>query len=477
MKKLLSYISSGLRQRWIRGSILLILGALLVVIVTFSIITYNYYYSTVSTGLISKAQTAMDFYTNYVAQDSEYYEYAYKYIDSFEDAGNLELQFLHTDGRVMVSTYGITAGTSPNSSDIKDAIETGTIQSWHGRRSATGERVLSVSAPLYSGGQLVGVMRYVTSLKLVDAQVRNSVLTICGVGAIMLMLVIGMNLLFVSSVIEPVGEITKMSKRIAEGSYGVQISNEYNDEIGDMVTAINEMSMKIAQTEKIQTEFISSISHELRTPLTAITGWGETLVYNTALDEETRRGIEIMLKEARRLTKMVEELLEFTRMQDGRFTLNIEQVDLALELEDSIFAYRELLHQGEMSLVYEPYEGDMMSVPGDPSRLRQVFFNLLDNATKYAKEGGKIVVSMDVNDGFYEIKVRDFGTGIPEDELDNVRMKFYKGSNAKERGSGIGLAVCDEIIKYHGGSMILENAEGGGLLVTLLLPMDSETTL
>lgn len=475
LKKLWTYITGGLRQRWIRGSVLIVLAALLIVIVVFSVITYNYYYTTVRTGLEARAKTATDFFANYV-KASFSYEDAYKYTDSFEDADWLEMQFLDVNGRVITSTYGITGGSSPNSPDIVEAITTGTISSWDGRRTATGERVMAVSAPFIYGNQEVkGVMRFVTSLKLVDAQVFKSILAICGVSAVILLVIIVMNLVFIRSVIEPVGEITKMSKRIADGSYGVQIKNKYNDEIGDMVHSINEMSMKIAQTEKIQTEFISSISHELRTPLTAITGWGETLVYNTQLDVETKRGIAIMLKEARRLTKMVEELLEFTRMQDGRFTLNIEQIDVAAELEDSIYAYRELLRQDEMELEYAPYEEDLPDIPGDASRLRQVFFNLMDNAAKYAREGKRIRVSVDVEGAFVAIRIRDYGSGIPEDELDNVRMKFYKGSNAKERGSGIGLAVCDEIIKYHGGVMELENAEGGGLLVTIRLPIGDET--
>jgi len=241
-----------------------------------------------------------------------------------------------------------------------------------------------------------------------------------------------------------------------------------------MVESINEMSLKIAQTEKIQTEFISSISHELRTPLTAITGWGETLIYNENLDEESKRGIAIMLKEARRLTKMVEELLEFTRIEDGRFTLNIEMIDIAAELEDAIFAFRELLAQDEIEFDYHSDMDDTTLIPGDPNRLKQVFLNLFDNALKYGREGKRIEASISMHGDYVRIRIRDFGPGVPEDELENIKMKFYKGSNSKERGSGIGLAVCEEIIKFHGGSLELSNVVGGGFLVTIYLPTGSE---
>lgn len=465
----------GLRWRWIRSSVLIVLIAIIVVIVTFSIFIYSNYYSTVQTGLESKAKTATDFFSNYVAKSySEYYDSAYKYTESFEDSDKLELQFVDAEGHVMISTYGISAGSSQSTPDIEKALTSGQISSWIGKNPSTGERIMSVSAPmLYSGDQVIGVMRYVTSLKLVDKQVVVSILAVCALGAIIMLFVIFINLVFIRSVIEPVSEITKISKRIAQGSYGIQINKNYHDEIGEMVASINEMSLKIAQSEKIQTEFISSISHELRTPLTAITGWGETLIYNEHLDNETKKGIAIILKEARRLTKMVEELLEFTRMEDGRFTLNIELIDIAAELEDSIFTYRELLHQDQLELVYEPYMDEMPLIPGDPSRLKQVFLNLLDNAAKYGREGKRIEVSVGLDDRYVSIGIRDFGPGIPQDELNHVKMKFYKGSNAKERGSGIGLAVCDEIIRFHGGDLLLENAEGGGLLVTIKLPVSS----
>jgi signal transduction histidine kinase len=356
------------------------------------------------------------------------------------------------------------------------ALDSGQISTWVGRRTATGERIMAASAPMiYADGEVIGIMRYVTSLRLVDRQVFLNILVVVAVGLVVLAMVFVLNIVFLRFVITPVSEITKMSQRIAEGSYGIQINNAYSDEIGDMVESINEMSLKIAQTEKIQTEFISSISHELRTPLTAITGWGETLAYSEELDDDSKRGIAIMLKEARRLTKMVEELLEFTMIEDGRFTLNIAQVDISAELEDAIFTFRELLHQDELEFDYHHDLDEIVMIPGDPNRLKQVFFNIFDNALKYGREGKRIEVYIGMIDEHIVITIRDFGPGVEEDELDNIKMKFYKGSNSKERGSGIGLAVCEEIIKYHGGSIELTNAEDGGFLVTVILPVSGLT--
>jgi len=468
---------SGLRRRWLRGTVIIALLAVVIVVAMFAVIIYSYHFSTIRTGLEAKARTATDFFANYMARSyDDYYDSAFRYAESFREGDRIELQFLNSDGSIMISTSAMTSGTSPDTPDIRNAIDNSRITTWVGRRTPTGERIMAASAPMiYANGEVIGVMRYVTSLRLVDRQVFMNILVVIGVGLIVLAMVFLINIVFIRFVITPVSEITKMSKRIADGSYGIQINNEYRDEIGDMVESINEMSLKIAQTEKIQSEFISSISHELRTPLTAITGWGETLVYNEGLDDESKRGIDIMLKEARRLTKMVEELLEFTMIEDGRFTLNIAELDIAAELEDAIYTFRELLIQDEVDFDYHHDLDDTVMIPGDSNRLKQVFFNIFDNALKYGREGKRIEVYIGMVEEYVIITVRDFGPGVEEDELENLKMKFYKGSNSKERGSGIGLAVCEEIIKYHDGNLELSNEAEGGFLVTILLPALEKT--
>ena len=274
---------------------------------------------------------------------------------------------------------------------------------------------------------------------------------------------------YIRSILVPVAEITEKAKKIAGGTYGVQISAKYDDEIGELVDTINEMSIKINQNEKMQAEFISSLSHELRTPLTAITGWSETLIGDESLNTQTRRGMGIILREAKRLTEMVVELLDFTRLQDGRMTLNVELTDIQMEFEDTVFMYGSRLKQDGILLDYLYNDEQIPEISCDPKRLRQVFLNILDNAAKHGSEGKRIEASMHYINDSVVVRIRDFGPGIPEDELPLVKKKFYKGSS-KARGTGIGLAMCDEIIQMHDGELILENAEGGGTLVTVILP-------
>ena len=464
----------GLRKRWLLSS----MGPVIVVMVLIAFLAAGVvdstYYGSARSSLEAKAKAGADYFNTYTMNSySEYFRTASLYVANFDESDVIDLQFLNVSGRIETSTRGLTAGMSPGTVDITRAMETGQVAHFNGPDPVTGERIMAVSCPLAFNGNVVGIMRYVTSTRLIDRQVLFTALTIGAVILGIVILVLVTNLLFINNVVEPVAEVTEAAKRISGGSYGIQIPNRYSDEMGELVDNINDMSLKISQSEKMQTEFISSVSHELRTPLTAINGWGETLLADESSDRsQLRRGVSIILKESRRLTNMVEELLEFSKMQDGRFTLRIEPVDLQAELEDAVYTYRELFRQDGIALDYED-GGEMYETPisGDPERLKQVLCNVLDNAAKHGGSGKRITVSMTREGDDYIIRIRDYGPGIPEAELPYVKQKFYKGSS-KARGSGIGLAVCDEIVQRHGGSFDIGNAEGGGCVVTIRLPIE-----
>ena len=230
-------------------------------------------------------------------------------------------------------------------------------------------------------------------------------------------------------VADPIDRLTAFASRIAEGSYGSKLENHSDNELGRLTDEINNMSEKVAVAERSRTDFISQVSHELRTPLTAITGWAETIAYDENVQGDSLRGIQIISREAERLTGM--------------------EID------------------------YSPSPSEIPLIPGDPERLKQVFLNLLDNAVKHGGDGEKVDVSLRERDDGVHITVRDYGHGIPAGELPHVKEKFYKGSS-KNRGTGIGLSVCDEIVTRHGGRLIVENAKDGGCQVTVILPMKSK---
>ena len=463
---------TGLRKRWLVSSLSPIFVVALLVAGTFCVVMANYYYNMMLDGLKTRAANASEYFTsNTMTSIGEFYQSANSFAAEFSDRDKMELQFINSSKKIMVSSYGLTAGMSPDTPNIIAAFQSKQIEPFRGVDPHTGEHIMSVCAPLLLDDQVVGAMRYVTSLSAVT---RELLITV-GVAVGLLIVGIGMvyvsNMVFINNVVEPVAEVTEAAKRIAGGSYGAQMENHYRDEIGQLIDAINNMSSQISKSEKVKSEFISSVSHELRTPLTAINGWGETLLEDND-PAQLKRGVGIILKESRRLTNMVEELLDFSKMEDGRFTLSIEPVDIQAEFEDTIYTYMELFKQDGIELHYEDRCEELTPpIPGDPERLKQVFCNVLDNAAKHGGAGKRIDAAVTAGEGWITITVRDHGPGIPEAELPFVKQKFYKGSS-KARGSGIGLAVCDEIIRLHEGSFEIGNAEGGGCVVTITLPAE-----
>ena len=464
----------GLRKRWLVNSLSPIFVVAVLVAMTFCVIMVNYYYNMMLDGLRTRAVHASDYFTTFSMNSyAEFNQYATRFTQEFTEKDFLEVQVIGDSGRIISSSSGLTTGLTPDTTDITGALQNGVLTDYRGVDPSTGEHIMSVCAPLVVNGRVQGALRYVTSMSAVQREILITV----AVAAVLLLLALTMvyvsNMVFINNVVEPVAEVTETAKRIAGGSYGAQMENHYQDEIGQLIDAINDMSGKIAKSEKIKSEFISSVSHELRTPLTAINGWGETLLELEKTgggdSEQRRRGVHIILKESRRLTTMVEELLDFSKMEDGRFTLSIEQVDLQAEFEDAIYTYRELFKQESIELTYDGGDELFDPIPGDPERLKQVFCNVLDNAAKHGGSGKRIDTSISREGEFVVVRVRDYGPGIPEAELPFIKQKFYKGSS-KARGSGIGLAVCDEIIRLHGGTFDIGNAEGGGCLVTITLP-------
>ena len=462
-----------LRWRWLFNTLAATFVVVALAMTAFSLAMYSYYTSTILATLESKAQTAAGMFRNYT--ELNYWATARQFINQFEEKNSIEVQILNSSGRILMSSAMSISGASVNSSDVRTAIAEKRLDTSIGPDAETDDHVASASAPVVYNGAVVGVVRMVTSLLMVEAQMTRILAVASAIGvAILIVIGLGANY-FIKSVLDPVIRVTETAQRIATGSYGVQMEKRSNDEMGQLVDAINDMSMKIDQAERTQSEFISSVSHELRTPLTAISGWAETL-YNGEVRSaaDVKKGMGIIVSEAQRLTRMVEELLEFSRMETGRFNLSVEPIDIVAELEDAVYTYREFFRRKGLELDYTESPEELPIISGDPERLRQVFCNLLDNADKHGGSGGRVEVSVGREENQVVIRIRDHGPGVPEEELPFIKYKFYKGSS-KARGSGIGLAVCDEIINSHNGTLDMGNAPGGGCVASIRLPIGVES--
>ena len=306
-----------------------------------------------------------------------------------------------------------------------------------------------------SDGEVLGAYRWITSLK--STYVRTNLIIVIII--LVSLLVLGL-----------CAWSGNTARKIAGGDFKARLQIKKNDEIGELSETINYMASELENAETMKNDFISSVSHELRTPLTAIRGWGETAKMSVGTDEElVSRGLDVILGEADRLSGLVEDLLDFSRIQSGRMAVNVMPIDVSQLLCTVSDMYTELAVKQGIELSYTPPVQSSI-VMGDPDRLKQVFINVIDNAVKYTEKGGLVLIAQTREEGCVRIVVKDTGVGIPAEDIDHVKEKFFK-SNKTVRGSGIGLAVADEIIKQHQGLLFIESTEGVGTTATIVLPL------
>lgn len=478
LKKLHIPKLEGITQRWIINILGVIAVFFVVVFIVFVSTMKSHYYTNVESILNSGASTsAVSYFTSNLEMGTSLEQSASQFIDSYSYKEKTTTWIIDSDGQVILSSSGFAIDKQDMPDYNQALISEGGVGKFVGRLDS-GEKVMAICRIIKNPqGDIAGAVRVMASLKQVDEQIITLVFLIAFALIIIFAIIVFSNLFFIRSIIFPVQEITETTKKIAQGDYSVRIEKKYNDEIGNLCDSINSMAEEISTTDKMKNDFISTISHELRTPLTSIKGWGETLTFglDESVDEITRKGLEVIVKEAGRLEGFVEELLDFSRLQSGRMNLKLAKTDIFAELDETVFTFRERAMREGIEVKYSIPEMPAIA-DADANRLRQVFMNILDNALKYSRAPSKIFVKAQYikrdSSDFVSIAIADQGCGISKEDLPHVKEKFYK-ANVSVRGSGIGLAVTNEIINLHHGSLEIDSEEGKGTLVTIYLPIEN----
>ena len=465
----------GITKRWFLNVALIVFVILVTVSVTMIVSFGNYYYSVADMALDAytskEISTAFNYYG--VAKPENFEQAGRAYIENFSDRETVAVWIIDDSGKIILSTSGFEIKGNVDMPDYDAALSGNGNAKWTGKLPS-GEKIMAKTC-VYTAtdGTYTGAVRFMISLEQLDAQLVRIAIVVAVTAFLLFALLVFSGTLFIRSIVTPVKDIGETAKKIAGGDLAARIDHyPYNDEIGELCTTINDMAEKLAENDRIKNDFISTVSHELRTPLTAIKGWGETLIQIGATDEAmTNRGMNVIISEAGRLNEMVEELLDFSRMSSGRMKLTSEKTDILAELDEVVFAFRERTVRQGVEVIY-----NVPSTPApataDSARIKQVFINILDNALKYTEHGGKIVVIAEiVNPATIVITISDTGKGIRPEDLPHIKEKFYK-ADSTVRGSGIGLAVVDEIIRLHNGTLEIDSVYGEGTTVRVTLPIE-----
>lgn len=457
----------SIRKQLISNYVLVALITVLMLESMFMVVISQYYLGGVERILMTDVETSANFYNRSANQGDIYAKsnYIFENLDMEEKA---LVEVLDLNGCVVIDNTGSSSETPVNTGDFHQALH-GNIESWTGR-SELNELIIAVSAPIYDDNNIVGVLRYVSSLEptyqIIIRYLLLSLLLGATVVAVSFVFARGMS----KRILVPIQELVRVTEEVAQGNYKVTAIKYHNDEIGQLVDAVNIMTKEITRANQAKSEFISSISHELRTPLTSIKGWAETMQDMNDEPEIIEEGLGIIGKETDRLIILVNDLLDFSRLQAHRIELKKEEFSINHLLADIHHQFAVRCHQErvKMTLLTDNNESWVFA---DYNRLKQVFINIVDNAMKFTvgRPKAEIKISSQVLDDQIVMIIEDNGSGISPEDLKRVKEKFYKGSSNKS-GTGLGLSIASEIMELHGGKMLLDSTQGKGTKVVLVMP-------
>ncbi|MBQ4349441.1 MAG: HAMP domain-containing histidine kinase [Clostridia bacterium] len=470
-------MKSSIKSRWIKHILLVIVAILFLFscIIIYSAST-RYYNSAELTIRARNSKSVDTFFSTYNSADPDSFTLgAYKFVENFLYRDIMEVWVIDKNGKMIVSSSGFNVSTSTQWEDYELALTAPDNIGVKRQRLDSGEPVTAMSYILRDdAGRNYGAVRYLISMDEMYDQLFIIVLIVLVAFILIVVLITVSGMYFVSSIVNPVTDICKTTGEIAKGDFSARINTEHeDDEIGQLCSSINNMALQLSEIDKMKNDFISTVSHEIRTPLTAIKGWGETLK-NVNYDKSILdKGLDIIVDETARLSVMVEELLDFSRMQSSGMKIISRRFNLSELLVKSVSFLNKKADEECIALRYTPYDGEDIYINGDPDKIRQVIINIIDNAIKYTQKDGIVEVKVEIAGKHVKISVSDNGCGISKKDLPHIKEKFYKANNTV-RGTGIGLAVADEIVKKHSGEINISSEISKGTTVEIVLPADNK---
>lgn len=463
---------SGIKKRWFKNYILSILFVLIALNILFIALMRNYYYSNIKQMLINKSATAADFLNKYAGHNQSAELLLKNYVEDYCFNEKFEVQLLDLHGRVVVDSNGIKQGIY-SEEDVSAISENQTAIRVF-RDEKTKEHLMSVCSAIKIDYKVIGILRFLTSLEKIDMRLNYLTYISLMISSAVIFTLSLLSIFFTKSILDPIKEINIVAKKMAKGDFNIKIQRNYNDEIGQLADTLNYMSGEILKMQNLKNEFISSVSHELRTPLTSIKGWSETIAA-TSLDDadEIKAGLKIISKEVDRLSQMVDNLLDFSKLESRKLNLNFEWFDFNNIIEEIWCLYKTKARAKGLNWSIQ-LDSEIKNIYGDKCRFRQIVINILDNAIKFSKPNGNISIAV-FKEEKLKITIQDDGIGIPKDKIEKVKEKFYKIDGQKE-GSGLGLAICQELIHLHGWNLEIESSEGLGTKVIIEIPDSTQNS-
>lgn len=324
-------------------------------------------------------------------------------------------------------------------------------------------------------GAVIGYLGLLPRTKVSDAPqlrfLREQTLALALTAGVVVLLAAVLSLLLTRRLVRPLGELTRATRRLAEGSFSVRVPVTSDDELGQLAADFNSLAYSLEKSEDARRQWVADISHELRTPLAILRGEIEAL--QDGVRQPDRDSVNSLHGEVLRLGRLVDDLYQLSLSDVGALTYKKSELDLAEVLDDALAHYRPEFISKRIDVGSTVSRQSRVPVLGDQARLHQLFSNLFDNALKYTDSGGLLRVDLQNSADGISITVQDSAPGVAQDELEHIFDRLYRVESSRSRatgGAGLGLAICRNIVEAHGGSIAAQVSPLGGLLIRVRLP-------
>lgn len=387
---------------------------------------------------------------------------------------------LNADGTVWVDTLSELNGVRLGHGEVADITSLQMDRSYGFHQVKVdnasllpGEWIGYYTSGVTSRNELIGVVMMISSMEDLTrslAEIQNSIILFF---IVVLVIVLLVGLYFSSVITHPINELNNLMQQTARTGFTVRANPKGNDEIAQLGRTFNMMSEKLQNMDQMRNDFISNASHELKTPLSAMKILIESLLHQDEPDPGmTREFLGDINQEIDRLSAIVGDLLTIVRFDSRSEKLQMEPIALDELLFDTLGRLNPVATHANITLT--PACDELCFVNGDPIKLQQVIYNLVDNAIKYTPTGGTVWVNLFTQAGKAVLEVRDNGIGIPKESLPHLFERFYRVDKARSRstgGTGLGLSIVQSVVHLHGGDIEVDSEENVGTVFRVYLPL------
>lgn len=382
-------------------------------------------------------------------------------VKSISDATDTEIIVVDNSGNVVISSIENFAG--PLKGAFLEGIKEGKSKTYRGKiGGSTDVNMLSVREPIIHNSQVAGAVLVTIPVPEIASSRQEILVSFCWHVAIVGCIVAILLYFLAGRITKPISKLSRAAKSIAQGNFKERVEIDEIEEIAELGETFNEMAESIEQFENRRNSFVANISHDLRTPMTTITGFVQGILDGTIPEEKHEWYLSIVLDESKRLSRIVTDLLDISKLEQGSFNLEPSDFDINELVRLTVIKFEKKITDKNIMLSIE-FERDGLFVNADKDAISRVLTNLLDNAIKFTDEGGFMDIRVGTKNSKIFVSVQNSGLGIAEDELSHIFDRFYKTDKSRsldKNGAGLGLYIVKSIMQAHGERVWAESKQG-----------------